>query len=200
MLQSEEQDRGAFVSVEIAVSAAPPVAAPLPGERFFRTGRRHIVGVTPRKARVFSRLRDLDWGMAALALFLGFLMFQSEAHIQVGTDGSWTAGISTRGWGWILIGVGTIRILALRINGLWQTSVSAGIRGAAALVGMMFWGQIFYVYALANYAGGSLITVETVVFGWFWLAELRCVMRALDDVSSIRRVSRRARETADAGV
>lgn len=162
--------------------------AAIADERWFHVGR-HLVGVSRKRARVFSRHRDHDWGMAMLAIFIGAVCFWPGVNLQVGTPGSWTAGISTYGWGAILIGLGVLRAAAIRINGIWQTSASALIRAAAAFIGMSFWGQILYVAAVGALSAGRP-TIGLAIFFWLWMFEARCIVRALDDVSSIRHAVR----------
>lgn len=163
-------------------------------ERWFHIGP-HLVGVTDRRSRVFSRHRDLDWAMAILALVIGGVLFWPGVMIRVGSEGSWTAGISTHGWATILLSLGALRALAIRINGIWQTSISATIRAGAAFVSMAFWGQILYV-AVQNALILQRPSVGLALYFWLWAFEARCIVRALDDAASIKRASKLARSDA----
>lgn len=152
---------------------------------------RAVVAVTAAKTRVFTYRRDADWNMAILAIAMGLVLLQpAMTGLRVGTTGSWTWHITSVGWASALLTIGLLRVVAIKINGTWQSGRSALIRAGAACFGVTFWATIAYTSFLRE--GGQAIGFFTLLFGWLTWLEVRCAMRAVDDRRTIREASRLA--------
>lgn len=148
-----------------------------------------LAAISPYLFVIYTRRRAHDWHQALFVeIPLGLYCLQPGIMLNVGTPGSWAAGLSEQHWGMILIMLGLIRIAALIINGRWQSGASILMRGAAAGLSAIFWSQIFAFAFLMmlERVTPPLYTFSFVVSFGFMIAGVYCAVRAAVDFSEVR--------------
>lgn len=129
----------------------------------------------------------LDWSMAIIFDFaIGLTILQPTNQITA-SAGSLLTQYPEWVWGVVLLALGLVRVAALLINGHWNSSKSAAIRGVASVFSLGFWGLMFYVVARPFLSGfGGWGTFTTIIFG-IMLCNLFCCVVAGYDYSRLRK-------------
>lgn len=172
---------------------APPDAP----TRWFRLAR-VIAEVRAHSTSVFSRSRQQDWALGVLAIGMGAILVFLLPDVSVGTDNSFTADVSGRQWGIILVFLAVVRFAALRINGAWRTGWSALVRGISSLAAFVFWFAVGISELLAFLDGGGNPFTPWLLI-WIASCEVACTARAIDDMLCIRVAGRLSAADGDDG-
>jgi hypothetical protein len=123
-----------------------------------------------------GRPRALDWMCAAMIfgwgvtlLLPGETLTSSPAYLEL------LDRFPESVWGVILLGIGLLRFAALLINGHWRPSPL--LRGAAALLGAIVWGQ-FLLGFLATSLIMGVVSAGVAVNAVMLIADLYSTARA----------------------
>jgi hypothetical protein len=140
--------------------------------------------------RIVTGIRDhfesrvTEWIMGASITWYGLRL--------VGPENAWSnpeawAGMtrimSEDAWGWVCIGLGLIRLVALVINGTFANTAysrfSPHVRGVSAVLGAGFWFMVFLSVSVASTSGSGIYQLPLVLDCW-------CVYHAFRDTGRAR--------------
>lgn len=112
--------------------------------------------ITIRFKHIF-RERLPEWATSTALFFWGLIVYSQDNSLWTREFFSVLAEIGDqKTWGIIAMAVGSMRIIALGINGLWRPT--AHIRAIGALIGSVIWTAIILGYLGLNWVPPALAT------------------------------------------
>lgn len=128
--------------------------------------------------------RVLEWVMAVNLVWWGSRL--TAPSIQWSNTDAWSfmlsLGPTEETWGWICVAIGTLRLLALIINGTfadtWYSAVSPWVRGVTAGMGAVVWFIVYLSVSAANTSGAGIYQLPLVLDLWCSLHVLFTIGRA----------------------
>jgi hypothetical protein len=126
----------------------------------------------PRMMEWFMALHTIGWGYV--------LLLPEELFIQPAWAGFRGLFINEIAMGWIMTGLGVLRLLGLIINGA-RKDVTPLIRQVSAGVGCLIWAGITYCYA-----SSGVVSTWLAIYPLFAVGELVNIHRAAHDQGETR--------------
>jgi hypothetical protein len=126
----------------------------------------------PRMMEWFMALHTIGWGYV--------LLLPEELFIQPAWAGFRGLFINEIAMGWIMTGLGVMRLLGLIINGA-RKDVTPLIRQVSAGVGCLIWAGITYCYA-----SSGVVSTWLAIYPLFAVGELVNIHRAAHDQGETR--------------
>lgn len=116
--------------------------------------------------------RALEWIMAFNIIWWGWKL--TAPTTQWTNSAAWefmlSFGISETGWGWLCVGIGGARVLALVVNGTfadtWYSAVSPWVRGITAGAGATVWFMVFLSVSAVQTSGSGIYQLPMVLDLW----------------------------------